>query len=298
MTDPLPSHDPPRLSLRRELWNTLLVARPGLWATQLWFYLLPLGGRRVLDEWTFWLGAVYVMFPLAYLLYGWNDLADHQTDRLNPRKGNLLFGARLPRRELRKLPLRIAAVQAPFWALMLLAVGPKFLLWVAVCLAVNAAYNTLGLKGLPVLDVLNQAGYLLVFVLSSWLNDAPQLGWPALVFGALFAMHAHLLNEITDIEPDRLAGRRTTAVAIGVRRTKLVVAALLAAEAAIMTAWFDSRLVAGFLAAAAAGFFADFLFRGERVLSDRALKWVLIAWNVVAVASMHWVWREALFVSG
>lgn len=283
--------------MQREFWNTLLVARPGLWATQFWFYLLPLGGQRVLDEWTFWLGAVYVTFPLAYLLYGWNDLADYQTDQLNPRKGNLLFGARLPLEDLRKLPLRIALIQAPFFALFCYAIGPKFLLWVAACLAVNVAYNALGFKGLPVLDVLNQAGYLLVFVLSSWVNNLPQLTWPALLFGALFAMHSHLLNEITDLEPDRQAGRRTTAVVIGIRWTKLLVAALLASEAAIMATWFGSTLVATFLATAAAGFFADYLFRGTQGIPNRTLKWVLIAWNVVAVASMHWIWREALFVS-
>ncbi len=277
---------------------TLQVSRPGLWATQLWFYLLPLGGKHLLGEPTFWLGALYVTFPLAFLLYGWNDWADHGTDQLNPRKGNLLFGAKLSSKQLRRLPRRIALVQAPFWGIFLWLMGPKFLLWAAACLAVNAAYNwpQRGLKGLPVLDVLNQAGYLLVFVLSSWLNDVPQLGWPAMLFGALFAMHAHLLNEITDIKPDRVAGRRTTAVVIGVARTKLVVAILLAIEAMLMASYFDSQLVVGFLALAAIGFFFDYALRGDRVLTDHQLKAVLIAWNLVAIASMHWVWREAIFV--
>ncbi|MEM6799032.1 MAG: UbiA family prenyltransferase [Planctomycetota bacterium] len=278
------------------VWSTLQVARPGLWATQLWFYLLPLGGTHLLREWTFWLGAFYVLFPLGFLLYGWNDLADYETDQLNPRKGNLLFGAKLPKEELHRLPLRMALVQAPFWIAFTWVIGPEFLLWALACLAVNGAYNGLGFKGLPLLDVLNQAGYLLVFVLSSWLNGVPQLGWPAMAFGALFAMHSHLLNEITDIEPDRAAGRRTTAVVIGVAWTKLTIAVLLALEAAIMDEYFDSRLVVLFLAAAAVGFFCDFALRGDKVLSDAQLKWLLIVWNVVAIASMHWVWREALFV--
>ena len=280
------------------LRRTLQVARPGLWATQLWFYLLPLGGYRLLDEPTFWLGAVYVTFPLGFLLYGWNDLADYETDQLNPRKGNFLFGAKLQREQLRRLPLQIALAQAPFWALFLYVIGPKFLLWIAACLVVNAAYNwpRVGWKGLPVLDVLNQAGYLLVFVLSSWLNGVPQLAWPALVLGALFAMHSHLANEITDIRPDRQAGRRTTAVVIGVANTKLVIALLLASEAAIMAIWFDSLIVVAFLGAAAVGFFIDYLWQGNRVMSDRQLRWLLIAWNIVAVASMYWVWKEALFI--
>ncbi|MEN1678497.1 MAG: UbiA family prenyltransferase [Planctomycetota bacterium] len=282
------------------LRQQLQVARPGLWATQLWFYLLPLGGMRLLGEWTFWLGAVYVMFPLGYLLYGWNDGADYETDRLNPRKGNYLFGAKLSREQLSRLPLRMALVQAPFWLAMAWAIGPKFWLWAAACLAVNAAYNwpRWGTKGLPLLDVLNQSGYLLVFVLSSWLNDAPQLPWPAMLVGALFAMHSHLVNEIADVDPDRVAGRRTTAVVIGVARTKLLIAAMLLAEAALMQAYFDSLMVVVFLAAAGAGFAIEAAIYRDRVMPEWQLRWVLIAWNLVAIASMHWVWREAIFVSG
>jgi 4-hydroxybenzoate polyprenyltransferase len=284
--------------LPTSLRHTLQVARPGLWATQLWFYLVPLGGRHLLEEWTFWVGAIYVTFPLGYLLYGWNDYADYETDRINPRKGNYLFGAKLPREELQRLPLRIALVQTPFFLLFLWVIGPKFAWWVLAVMALNGAYNGLGFKGLPVLDVLNQAGYLLVFVLSSWLNQTPQLSTPVFFFGALFAMHSHLLNEIADIQPDREAGRRTTAVVIGVGACKLVIAALLLAESVIAAVWIDSPLVSAFLVAAAGGFALLYAIDRDRPLSEQQLRWALIAWNVVAIASMYWVWREAIFVSG
>ena len=74
--------------------SLMKVARPGFWTTSLWFYLLPLGQQHVFGSWTFWLGCFYVTFPLGLLIYGWNDLVDAETDRLNPRKGNFLFGAR------------------------------------------------------------------------------------------------------------------------------------------------------------------------------------------------------------
>lgn len=283
------------------LRSMLQVSRPGLWATQLWFYLLPLGGRpALLGEWTFWLGAAYVTFPLGLLLYGWNDWADYETDRLNPRKGNLLFGAKLSRDELRRLPMRIAMVQAPFFALFLGAIGPKFLLWVVGVAAMNAAYNwpRIGCKGRPGLDVLIQSGYLLVFVLSSWLNDTPQLSPAVMLFSALFAMHAHLLNEIADIDPDRTSGRRTTAVVLGVGPTKLLIAALLAVEAAIAWTAIGSPAAGAFLAVAAVGFAAEYAFCRNRPLSERQLRIALVAWNVVAVLSIPWVWTEALFVGG
>lgn len=290
--------DPPQPTLYQQCRAALYTSRPGLWLTQLWFYLLPLGGRHLLGEGTFWLGAVYVMFPLGHVLYGWNDLADYRTDQLNPRKGNLLFGARLSRAELNRLPTQMAVVQAPFLVLLGWAMGPRLLLWGAACAAMNYAYNsrTLNLKGRPGWDLLCQTGYLLVFVLSSWLNDVPLLPWPAMLLGALFAMHAHLLHEVTDIAPDAAAGRRTTAVAIGVGWSKLVVAGLLLAECAIVWAYFRSTVVAGFLGLTGVGFALDALVWPHRVVGERTLARVLLAWNVVVLLSMYWVWREALFV--
>lgn len=275
--------------LAASLSETLQVSRPGLWLTQVWFYLVPLGGYRLLTEWTFWLGVAYVTFPLGYLLYGWNDWADFETDRANPRKGNYLFGAKLDRSELQRLPLRIALIQAPFFAAFAWLIGPPFLLWIAAVVALNAAYNSFGFKGLPVLDVLNQAGYLLVFVLSSWLNGVDQVGWPVFLFGALFAMHSHLLNEIADVKPDRESGRRTTAVVLGVGRTKLLTAAFLIGEAILVATTIGSQLVAAFLTIAAAGFALEFACYRDRPMSEQHLRGALIAWNLVALVSLPWV---------
>lgn len=285
------------LHTKGPLRRVLEVSRSGLWSTQLWFYMLPLGGRDVWDRWPFWLGALYVTFPLAFLLYGWNDLFDYLTDLENPRKGNLLFGARLSRDELAALPFKMAIVQAPFWCIFLWLIGPAFLAWAVGVLAVNAAYNgpRRALKGVPILDLLAQAGYLLVFVLSSWLNDAPQLGWPAYLFGALFAMHSHLLNEIADAAPDRKAGRNTTAVAIGVARSKLLIAALLWVEAGLSHVYFKSPLVTAFLVFAALLFVIDYRLRGNAAATQQQLRWVLLAWNGVTIASLYWVWKTALF---
>ena len=282
------------LNVRR----SLEVARPGFWSTQLWFYLLPLGGHQLLDHPGFWLGVVYATFPLGHLLYGWNDLADHRTDRLNPRKGNLLFGAKLAPEQLQQLPRQMLLVQLPFAVAFAWLIGWKALWWYAATLAVNAIYNWphIGFKSRPFLDLANQTGYLLLFVLSSWLCDVPQLPWPAFVFGALFAMHSHLLGQMSDVEPDRAAGRRTTAVAIGVANSKLLAGSLLLCEAWLIHRYFHSPVLVAFLFAAGIGFWGDCFLRGNRTVSDQQLKWVLIAWNVVAVLSMYWVWREGIFV--
>lgn len=46
-------------------------------------------------------------------------------------------------------------------------------------------------------------------------------------------MHSHLFGQIMDIEPDARAGRRTTAVCIGARSAKSLIAVLLTVEAGL-----------------------------------------------------------------
>ena len=139
--------------------------------------MLPLGQREVFHSVAFWLGALYVSFPMGLLLYGWNDIVDYDADRLNPRKGTFLFGARGTPEQLRGLPLRIALVQAPFVIACSLLGGARMLLCFAGMIVAAALYNwpRFGFKARPPLEILNQAGYLSVFLLSSWLNDVPVL---------------------------------------------------------------------------------------------------------------------------
>ena len=278
-------------------WLSIVkVARPGFWTTSIWFYLLPLGQRHVFGSWTFWLGLFYVTFPLGLLIYGWNDLVDAENDRINPRKGTFLFGARLDEAQLAALPARIFFVQLPFACLFLLLEGPKALGWFAALTLSTAIYNwpPPGFKGRPPLDVLNQAGYLLVFVLSSWLNAVPQLPWQTFVFGALFAMHSHLFGEIMDLEPDRRSGRRTTATIIGAVPAKWLIATFLAAEGILVFAGFRDALIAAFLMLSAGWFVLDaaVIWRA-RPYRPAEMRFFLLGWNAAAVGSMGWVWYTA-----
>ena len=270
------------------------VARPGFWPTQLWFFVLPFSGRYMFDLPAFWLGAVYVCFPLGLLLYGWNDIGDADTDADNPRKGSWLFGGR-PDAQLRaRLPWIIAAVQVPFVAAFVALAGWKMLGWFAAVVLTNAAYNNFGFKERPVLDVLAQVGYLLIFVLASWLCAVPQLNAPAMIFSALFAMQSHLFGQLMDVNQDRDAGRRTTAVVFGARTTKVLLVLALLVEALIAWQCFRGWYVALFMAGGAVFFTADALAGPARypVLFSKVF---FIGWNVVVLASMHFVWQLGVF---
>src|ERR1700730_12278401 len=248
---------------KRTIWSELVfliqVARPGLWTTTALFYLMPLGHRAFFRSWIFWVGVFYVLVPLGLVLYGVNDIVDAEADVYNPRKGTFLFGSLGAKEQLAALRWEIAAAQVPFLALSLFLIGPKILLWYATLAVAVALYNAprVGWKGRPPFDVLIQASYLLVFVLSSGLNQAPELPWPTFVFGALFAMHSHIFGEVMDIVPDRKSGRRTTATQIGAVRAKLLIAALLCVETG-MVYWFcHDAVISGFLGAGVVWFVLD-----------------------------------------
>lgn len=282
-----------------ELKFVLQASRPGLWITSIWFYMLPLGGRHVFQSLPFWFGVIYVTLPMGLLLYGWNDYVDFDVDRVNPRKGSFLFGARGSLEQLRRLPWTIVLAQAPFLVGFCVLRGWRMIVCFAGMAAAAAIYNwpRYGFKSRAPLEILNQAGYLFVFVLSSWVNGLRQLRWPAMLFGALFAMHSHVFGEIMDIEPDASVGRKTTAVVIGRIRAKLLIAGFLVIETVLVYLFFRDLVLTGFLIASAIWFVLDatFFWR-SRPYTPHQMRFAMLAWNVIALASMPWVWWKGGFV--
>jgi 4-hydroxybenzoate polyprenyltransferase len=272
------------------------VARPGFWLTSVWFYLLPLGQHEVFGSGPFWLGLLYVTFPLGMIIYGWNDVVDAETDRLNPRKDSFLFGARPSDTQIAALPKWIALTQAPFVMAFVMLAGWKSLLWWMALIGTTALYNwpRFGFKNWPGVDLLNQCGYLLVFVLASWLAGLPQAPWFTFVFGALFAMHSHLFGQIMDYAPDRAARRRSTAVTIGPRPAKLLMIVLLVAEALLIWKCTGDLWLTAFLAGGTLFFVADLLFLWrQRPYAPWQMRLFFLGWNVTALLSLPAMWHSA-----
>jgi 4-hydroxybenzoate polyprenyltransferase len=279
------------ISRQNDLEFLLQVCRPGLWTTTALFYLMPLGRSIAFTSPRFWTGLVFVLIPLGFLLYGVNDITDVEADRRNPRKGTFFFGSLGRAEQLAALQWQIVAVQIPFLAGFLVWIGPRVLLWYGALILAVVLYNAprIRFKARPPFDVLIQASYLLVFVLSSWVNGAPQLPWQTFVFGGLFAMHSHLFGEVMDIAPDRESGRNTTAVRIGAMRTKLLIAVFLSGEAALVAVYFKDLLIAGFLAAGVLWFVADAWWLSRNSMySPNTMKLFMWLWNAAAVLLILW----------
>jgi 4-hydroxybenzoate polyprenyltransferase len=283
-------------ALRPELVFVLQVSRPGLWTTTGLFYLMPLGHWNFFRTATFWIGLFYVLFPLGLLLYGVNDIADASADGYNPRKGTFLFGSLGASEQLASLGWQIPLVQIPFLLLFFFLVGPRILWWYTLLLCAVGVYNAprFGCKSRPPFDVLMQASYLLVFVLSSWLNHAPQLPWQTFVFGALFAMHSHIFGEVMDIAPDRLVGRRTTATFVGAVAAKFLIAAVLFFESVLVSVFFRDAWIASFLAVGALWFVLDAkIFWKNHAYTPAEMRVFMWTWNAASVTAIYHNWAHA-----
>lgn len=250
----------------------------------------------VFGSYSFWFGLLYVTFPLNFLVYGWNDLVDQETDAVNPRKDTFWFGARGSKEELERLPKAIAGVQLLFMIPLVYLEGwPMALLFVGLVL-VNWLYNLKenGLRSRPPLELLCQIGYLLIAPFSILINDTSILPTLTFVYLFLFAMQSHLIGEVMDIEPDRKAGRKTTATLLGIRKTKLLIICIVAVEVFILIAFYNEFVFGGFLSLALIWLLLDlFIIYKTKTYTVNQMKLFGLMSNLVAICTMAYVWYTA-----
>lgn len=273
--------------------HDLKISRPGLWFPTIWIYLVPFSFQ---DEFwrapIFWLGFVFVTFPLNYLVYGLNDYNDYRADEVNDRKGNFLFGAKSSKLQLASLPKKIALIIFPFIIGFTIISGYKMFLLLLFMIVVNVLYNfkPFRIKERPPFEILIQVGYVVTGIFSVLLNEQPMLPWQTLVYLCLFAFQAHIAGEIMDIEPDIEAGKRTTATLLGRRKTKFLMLILLIIETYILSYWFEDYVLAGFLGVFALWLVMDvFVVFKSRPYTLPQMKLFGLAMNVSAILSMLWI---------
>lgn len=269
------------------------TSRPGLWFPTIWLYLLPLGKSAFWESWWFWIGLFFVTFPLNFLVYGWNDLVDYETDHINPRKDTFLFGAKGSKTELKTLPLAIFIVQIFTYPVFIIFFGWKSALIYLGILAVLFAYNFpgRGLRGIPFLDLVAQFGYLLVIPFSILVNSTESIPWITYGYLLLFAIQSQLMGEVMDIEPDRKAGRQTTATLLGRVNTKILIILIVTAEMLLIMLVYQDYIFGGMFAFAIAWLLIDLLiiFKNKAyTLSE--MKLFGLGSNLIAIGSMIYVW--------
>ena len=167
----------------------LKISRPGLWFPTIWIYLVPFGlQNRFWETPLFWLGLLFVTFPLNYLVYGLNDFNDTKADALNERKGNFIFGAKFNKEALKNVPKKIAIITIPFIVYFSIIAGWKMLLLLLFMVVINILYNfkPFRFKERPPFEIFIQIGYVFVAFFSVVLNDLPSIPWQTIVYLSFF----------------------------------------------------------------------------------------------------------------
>lgn len=271
----------------------LKVSRPGLWFATIWLYLLPTGQMDIWNDGIFWLGFLYVTFPLNFLVYGWNDVVDQKVDQLNPRKDTFWFGAKGSKEQLHRLWIPMLVSNAIFIPYFVYLGGPFMIGVFTALLMVNWLYNLpeSGLRSYPPWELLCQFGYLLIVPFSIFLNETASLPWQTYLYLSLFAIQSHLIGEVMDIEPDRKTGRRTTATVIGRKNTKLLIIGIVSLEVFLLFYYFQEYIFGGMLLLALAWLIIDLLiiFKSKEYTMGQ-MKLFAVLSNLVALVSMSYVW--------
>ncbi len=277
----------------RNVLTDLKISRPGLWFPTIWIYLVPFHLEdKFWEQIPFWIGLLFVTFPLNYLVYGLNDYNDISSDKINDRKGNFLFGAKASEAFLDLVPKRIAYVILPFILYFSIKAGLIMFFLLGIMILVNIVYNypPFRIKERPPFEILIQAGYVLTVIFSVILNDLEMIPWQTVLYLILFAFQAHVAGEIMDVEPDLISHKRTTATIIGRKNTKFLMILLLIIETYILAFWFHDYVLAGILGV----FFLWMLLDVFIVFKDKPytlpqMKLFGLGMNLSAFATMVWV---------
>ena len=272
----------------------LKVSRPGLWFATVWLYLLPTSqNEMLLSSFAFWYGFFYVCFPLNFLVYGWNDSVDFETDKLNPRKDSFWFGAKGSKEELEilwKPMLIVHLICMPY--LIYLGSFPMVII-ILLFLLINGLYNLKenGIRSKPPFELLCQIGYLLVVPLSMLVNDTGMIPWQTFFYLFLFSMQSHLIGEVMDIEPDRKSGHKTTATILGMQKTKLLIIGIVSMEVGFLFYVFRDFIFGSVLALGLVWLLLDLLiiYKTKKYTVGQ-MKFFAFGSNMIAVATISYVW--------
>ena len=166
------------------------------------------------------------------------------------------------------------------------------LLLLIFMIAINIVYNfkPFRIKEHPPFEICIQVGYVFTSFFSVLLNDLEMIPWQTILYLTLFAFQAHIAGEIMDIEPDKKAGKQTTATMLGRKNTKFVMLILLLLEMYVLSFWFQDYVLTGFLGIFSIWLLLDiFIFFKEKPYSVNQMKLFGIAMNISALLSMIWV---------
>lgn len=218
--------------MKKKIILLIKTSRPIFWPGTVFAYLL--GFISLNYNWDIygWIGLVFVTFPLNFIIFGMNDIADMKTDAGNPRKGGWQ-GNILNKNNVSIVKAAIVALIVIFFVtfLFLNKYIEAFLILTMAFLGYIYSFKPWRLKSRPFLDSLeNGLGMLSVFLLGFSLShngvfyfgEIPRIIW-LIVAGVIMI---HVLFTLMDYDIDKKFNDLTTGIFLGKRLTAIITASV------------------------------------------------------------------------
>lgn len=280
-----------------DIFLLLKISRPRFWIYILGPYLIGLAAAANVPEDLLSLKVliwgIYFTLPANLLTYGINDIFDHETDRLNPKKEN--FESLLAPKFHKRLYVFIAILNLPFLAFLFFSASGNAVLSMIGFLFFSIFYSAppIRAKIRPLID----SAFNILYVFPGIFSFAMITGVfpPVMIITAagLWTMAMHAYSAIPDINSDKDANISTIATWIGAKGTHIFCIVCYLAAAA-----FSFPFV-GFAAAIfGAAYFAMMVFSLLMSSSDRVFdvyrKFPIL--NTIIGFALFWVVAYAKFI--
>ena len=218
-----------------ELRTLLNVSRPRFWIYLFGPYLVGVAAayeHSLPVDWFAALFGLYFLFPANLLVYGVNDIADYETDKLNPKKTD--YESLVEPDSRWRLAAAIIIVNVPF-AVAAAIFRPETLMPLGAFYFFSLFYSLppIRAKTVPFLDSAFNVLYVFPAIIAFKAVSGSYPSIRPLLAAALWTAAMHAYSAVPDIESDRRAGLRTIATVLGSRITLILCAILYASSAAL-----------------------------------------------------------------
>lgn len=230
------------LTMTNKLRLLFTASRPFSWVNTAFpfaaAYLLAGGQVNVF----FAITTLFFLIPYNLLMYGVNDVYDYDSDILNPRKGGV-EGAKIPKPYHRLVLWSSGLACLPFVLYLFVNGTPTTNLMLIALVADVVLYSLppIRLKERAFLDSVCSSIHFVgpalfgAVVAGQSNNLAPAL-WALFAWG----LASHMFGAIQDIEPDRAAGIKSIATALGHRLTTYLSVGLYGVAIAVSASYLTS----------------------------------------------------------
>ncbi len=211
--------------------KALIVSRPIFWpiAPAAYIFGAYAGGGQI--DLLVAAQAFMLSIPLGIFVFGINDLYDIESDRNNPRRKGVVWGARIDEGDGKWIMASSTIIISLILLSAIASMEPIHIIVTAIFIPFPILYSVppVRLKSRPVLDSLTNATYTYgPFAMGYSLSGGLGFLDVNMILFALVFSAAHAIGTIMDLPGDQKAGIRTFASALGSRKAAAFAVIILA----------------------------------------------------------------------